>query len=557
MTKIYEKENYGLAVGKLYNKKIESNDLLGALSLVDKTESLYGANSQTYAMRATIYYDMGLYEESANNWFKYLSVCKEKQRARGYNGLGACFYNLDDKSLAGYYFNEQLKTKDKTIYEYNGVGAEFFDEIYDKKSEYYIAYPYEIADFTKVINTSADLIKIKDFKGALNVLSVIPKESKYYGDALIQKSLCCFFMDKVEDSLNYIDEALTLNPNDLIALCNAISLNCDAGNKDKVKKLVERLSSNKSSTEFDNLYKVFMVYCEVGEHALAEEVAEKFLKKEPYNLNVLFLYGLVEYNLRKFERAQEVLLKCYRISKNYVHKYYYILASKQVKSKVKTKSKLKYSFDILDVGRKPLLSQVAKYVVDPKKEVDKTLLDDFISYAIQTNSYSLQSSFVTLLFKMDNEFSFNKLKELLIDSKCFDRIKSGIIGYFTSKGLSGDFPLVFYNTFKFITIYKADFYDESNTVFSDAYAFSMGKLCPVEDDLLPIKTTAEEMYNLAKEYGFLNEITDAKSLSAVIFECSKIKPSINRRMLNKFFDANIRKTKQIRDLFVNIGYIKK
>ena len=137
MTKIFEKENYDFALNKLYNKKIESNDLLGALSIVDKMCNMYGADRQLYLNYATIYYKMGLYEESAKNWFKFLSVCKEKHRARAYNGLGACFYKLDDKSLAGYYFNEQLKTKDKTIYEYNSVGAEFFDELYDKKNDYY------------------------------------------------------------------------------------------------------------------------------------------------------------------------------------------------------------------------------------------------------------------------------------------------------------------------------------------------------------------------------------------------------------------------------------
>ncbi len=557
MTKIYERDHYDFAVEKLYNIKIENGDLLGALSLINKMEATFGADRQTLIAYANIYYKMGLYEESANYWFKYLSICKEKQRAMGYNGLGACFYKLDDKSLAGYYFNEQLKTKDKTIYEYNNVGAEFFDELYDKKSDYYIAYPYEIADFTKVINNSADLIKVKEFQKAFEVLSVIPKESKFYCDALIQKSLCSFFMDDVQRALMYIDEAIELNPNDLIAICNAISLYCDSGNKEKVNELVKKLSSNSLSKEFDNLYKVFMVYCEVGEHALAEKVAEEFLKKEPYNVNVLFLYGIVLYNLRKFDKSEQVLSKCYRISKNYVHKYYYGLASKQTKLKNKTRTKLTYSFDLLSDGKKQLISKITTYMLDPKGDIDEDVLNDFISYALNTHSYSLQSSLVSLLFKIDNEFSFNKLKELLINSNCFDKIKSGIIGYFTSKGLSGDFALVFYNMFKFVTIYKADLYNANNTVFNDAYAFTMGKLCPVEEDLLPIKTTAEEMYNLAKENGFLNEILDAKALSAVIFEFSKIKPIINRRVLNKFFDANIRKTKQIRDLYINIGYFKK
>ena len=98
---------------------------------------------------------------------------------------------------------------------------------------------------------------------------------------------------------------------------------------------------------------------------------------------------------------------------------------------------------------------------------------------------------------------------------------------------------------------------ENNTVFNNAYAYAMGILCPVEDNLLPFKNAAEEMYNLAKLHGFLSEITDANALAVVIFECSKIKAISSRRVLNKFFNANIRKTKQIRDLYVNIGYIKK
>ena len=158
---------------------------------------------------------------------------------------------------------------------------------------------------------------------------------------------------------------------------------------------------------------------------------------------------------------------------------------------------------------------------------------------------------------MDNEFSFNKLKELLVEINCFDKIKTGIVGYFAPKGLHGEFPMVFYNMFKFINIYKADLCDENNTVFNNAYAYAMGILCPVEDNLLPFKNTAEEMYNLAKLHGFLSEITDANALAVVIFECSKIKAISSRRVLNKFFNANIRKTKQIRDLYVNIGYIKK
>ena len=44
MTKVYGKERYDNALNILYNKKLETGDLLGALSLIDKMEDLYGAD---------------------------------------------------------------------------------------------------------------------------------------------------------------------------------------------------------------------------------------------------------------------------------------------------------------------------------------------------------------------------------------------------------------------------------------------------------------------------------------------------------------------------------
>ena len=40
MTKVYKKERYDYALKNLYDKKLESGDLVGALSLVDKMEDL-------------------------------------------------------------------------------------------------------------------------------------------------------------------------------------------------------------------------------------------------------------------------------------------------------------------------------------------------------------------------------------------------------------------------------------------------------------------------------------------------------------------------------------
>ena len=551
MTKIYKKEKYDIALEKLYLKKLEQNDLDGALGLIDTMQSLHGESKQVYLNYATVYYKMGLYDFAINNWFKFYTLVGEKQRARVYNALGACYYKIDDKPIAGYYFNEQIKTKDKTIYEYNNVGAEFFDEIYDNKSDYYIAYPYEIADFTKEINRSADLIKSGEYQRAIDLLSIIPKQSKFYSDALIQCALCYYFLEQKEKSVSCIEEALNTSPTDLIALCNAISLYCDTGDKIRVDELIKKLTSMPESKSVDNLYKVFMVYCEVSEYELAEKTAEEFLKHEPYNTNVLFLYGITEYNLRKFDKAEKAFLKCHRLTKSYISKHYYHLANKQVNAKRKTKSKLKFTFDLPHEGKSDLLAKMGQIIFDMKGNgYTEKDLDNILSYAFDGRVYSVQSSAVSMLFKIGNEYAIQKLKEILINPVCFDKIKTGIIGYFVSLGLSGDFPIVYYSIIRNLTLYKANIYDETNTIFNEAYAYTCGKVSPMNFDMLSLKESIEKLFNISKEYNLLSEITDVKALSAVIFEYADKPKHLNRKQIAKTFDANIRMYKKIRDLFL-------
>ena len=488
MTKIIKAEYNNATLEKLYNKYLNNGALDSALNILDKVYDLNGESTEIYSSYANIYYKMGLYERAINYWYKFLSVAEDKELAKGYNGLGACYYKIDNKQLAGYYFNEQINTKDKSIYEYNDVGADFFDELYDDKNNYYLAYPFDKADFTKTVNRSSDLIKIGEYDKALDVLSIIPKESRFYSDALIQSALCYYFNDDKEKSLLCINEALKNNPTDLIALCNAISLYSDAGDKKSVKKLVEKLTKLPEGKDFDNLYKIFMVYCEVGEYLLAESVAKQILKKEPFNLNVLFLYGITEYNLGKYDVAESVFLRCCLIVKSYVFKHYYKLSSKAKIAKSKTRKKLVYTFDLSANGKKEILTKLGQAILDDgARSVSKQTIDDFVSYSYEIHNY------------------------------------------------------------------KASFGEDGIGCFNDAYSLLCAKISCLENDLYTVKITAENMYNIAKENGFLSEVKDVKALSATIYEFANIKPIISRRAYAKFFDANLKSIKKIKDLYLNLG----
>ena len=64
----------------------------------------------------------------------------------------------------------------------------------------------------------------------------------------------------------------------------------------------------------------------------------------------------------------------------------------------------------------------------------------------------------------------------------------------------------------------------------------------------PIYLSATDIYKTLKEKGLLKEITDVRSLSAVIYELSTIAKIKSRREFASFFEGNLREIKRIKSL---------
>ena len=81
----------------------------------------------------------------------------------------------------------------KAVYEYSSCTAEFFEEMLSDKNNYYLAYPYDKADFNRLIEKAEEKIKMGLYEQALDDVSVVPKTSKFYKTALITISICKYF----------------------------------------------------------------------------------------------------------------------------------------------------------------------------------------------------------------------------------------------------------------------------------------------------------------------------------------------------------------------------
>ena len=141
MAKIYKIEYTKEVFEKLLNNRMEKGDYEGALSLgyyyIDKFNYHSCFLFETMA-KANFYIEE--YAKAINFYFSYLASCDKEQETVAYNGLGACFYRMDNKDLASFYFNKQLRRKQNRPYAHNDVLTEFFDDVTNVKDKYYQAY---------------------------------------------------------------------------------------------------------------------------------------------------------------------------------------------------------------------------------------------------------------------------------------------------------------------------------------------------------------------------------------------------------------------------------
>ena len=89
---------------------------------------------------------------------------------------------------------------------------------------------------------------------------------------------------------------------------------------------------------------------------------------------------------------------------------------------------------------------------------------------------------------------------------------------------------------------------EGAEVMNEAYALCFAKLAPIENSLESLRLKALDMFYSGVDFTLIKDI---KSLSATLFELSGIKKIANRREFAKFFGANLKEVKRLKQLFLS------
>ena len=449
MCKIYDITKDNSILSKLYYKKLKEDDYDGALSVIRRLDNQKVDRSSVYFYYAKTYYKAKMYQESINYWFSFLSVCDKKSLVFAYNGLGACFYRLGDVNKAGYYFNLQMSLKPKDIAPYDDVLKEFYQDVTDVKKVYSLAYPYEKADFSALLDKCYELTKQSKYDEVLKELEIVPTASKFYGQACMQKAICHFFLEDRQKAVENAVIATQLEPKNINALCNAISILNACDKPIDAKIYVQKLKDISANISEDDAVKAIMILCDFGDYEFAKSLACNYLKKVKFDVHVFYILAIIEYNLSNFEVARDLFLKNYRATNNLVAKYYAKQCDEAIKKQLANKKvkKLQLNYDLPDDEKFKILEKLAKLSTKKVKKLTDDL-KEICEYCFYSLSEKMSFLAISILFDIKCKKSEEFLKQKLLSINVYDVFKRAIISCFILDGYAQELSVVLNGKFK-------------------------------------------------------------------------------------------------------------
>ena len=536
---------------RLYEIRKEKGDLFGSITSLKSLERSAKKDFFLYYELSLTYLKMELYSQSLDNAFKGFNYCNENEKGLLYGLLSAIYHKIDNDQLAGHYL--QLFIKSNTAVDddflYQTIN-DYIEKVTSIDNNFYIAYPYEKADFTKYLEQTEDLFKRGEYEKVISMLEIIPENSPFFVEALLKKSVCNFLLDKVYLEINDMKIAFSFDESDVYALCNLISMLYDDNQKEVAKAYIKKLDRLDIEDE-DELYKVVMVNCEIGRHKKAIYYGEKYLKFKPFDKNVLHMTAIAYYNILDFENAYKKFKKAFMLTGTFTSSTYLAVCENAIKyGKEREYLKLNYIFDLPKNTRKIITKKLNDVIRNKDFKLTEENAKEFFSlmdYCFEGDNYHIQASALTLLSHITSLVVDEYLKSLLLKNNVYDRIKQGIIGHLIDADYIDELPVMLGGVYKKVNMYRPYFKNEDKeSAFFTAYVYAFAKLVFFEKDLKKLCTTCEDLYEKAKENHIEFTNKDAKELGAVIYELSNYRKIQKRREFAKFFNVNLKKVKEIK-----------
>ena len=468
MSRIITFDNGVKSLSALAEKRREEGDLVGAVSAyrsaLAKSPFDYGAN----AGLAELYGDVDLGIEAINCWFRALSRAEnDYERARAYNGLGANYYILGKDSLAMNYFGKQLETDNESDFEYNDVLDNMRDEFFEEQPERYSVVYDKKKRGREALEKARNLLDTGRPDEALKKLSDVLPEDEAFPEALEIISFVLLMRGEYQAALDAASRAVDLRGGGLLGNCVVCSALFHLERKDESLAIFKKIVNSGVAAETQDYLQVSMVAIEIGQEEAALDYINRILADTPYNVNVLYVRGLIKYNLGDVDGCREDMKTVLTFTENAVARQR--LFETRIEGKDRPE-RFAYDFDLTESEVKFRLDELNKKFLSLQGgHITFADIREHCECIVKCRFPDLFSVGMHMGLAVDAAGMQEYLKEVLLDVTVDDEIKRAVVKEYLSLGLKMPIKLVSGHYYKEFTIEPIEMNGYAAELFTEVY----------------------------------------------------------------------------------------
>ena len=535
---------------KLAKKRRESGDHIGALTVYLNLEEDFPKNPEILAEIAATYFDMELFTQSAEYWFRYAASSNSSRvRLRAYSGLSACFCMLGDNRLMGYYAELEYAMNPKEEQEYDKVLTDYYDFVLDSMGNgYYVSYPEKYIPPKRLMFEADNLIDARQDLAAVDRLKNITNDSEYYGESRAKMVQCLLDSGKEKEARELAENTVKEIPEDPFANLTYGLMLIDEENYDEAAKYLVNATIGEFFDEED-YFRLAAALCKIGKEREAFAPLENALDINPYCLHAMFLSGLLKYNFGEKDEARKLFKDVYSITRDTISLFYLKLIEEGDHD-----VKLDYSFNVTKEETAKRLSRIALVIGGGKAAVKASDEDSLIELFDWSCAFAtkLQTEFAVFLIENAGRKVRTHVIKKLTSLTLMNDTKIAVIEALVNAEYTHSVSATFDGVFVKFQILKGDFAKTKALLFKKAFAFAFSRVCPFNYDVYELRNAAYSVQNKLMDNGLIRKVTDSRVLACAIVIKSGFKIR-DKLMYEAFFMTDKKSVDKILEMIEEDG----
>ncbi|PWM71399.1 MAG: hypothetical protein DBX59_08855 [Bacillota bacterium] len=539
------------AYKKLADKRLDEDDLEGALSLLLEAKGKTKYLLSIYYDIADIYYEMGLYDYSLKYWFRCLDRAPKYEYEDIYNGIGACYYSLNNLTAATYYFNQQfLVSKDGTLYMDDDI-LDSIAELGDARGDFKVVYPPQAVDYGDTMRKGKSLMIRGENAAARELFASVPDGAEEYETAQMEIAVAEFLEGDVEGAIARSQAIYERNEHNVFAICNLSSMYKYKGSDMLSGLYFTKLKEEDAETE-DDMYKIATSCMEHKKYERAAQCFKSMLVQKPYDMQLLFLYGISLYNAGDFAAAKETFGRILRITEvNPAALSYYRRADSALENGVKNFKPLPNFYRPFDDDEEENTRELSRLL---KNRNEKTLAKamktqkfwDLVDWSFSASDREVRRCSCYLLALGDSRRAEEYLLDKLLDPTLSDDMKGYISELLALRDFDKTVGVVLSNVYKKVSFYALNAeWDGHGDVYAGAYAVCVAKCVVTGDyDMRKVYDAALSLYFATDGEKSVKEASE-KTVAALIFMRSGVEKVMSVEECAELFNCSEKELKRL------------